>query len=54
MVPYLCETLSVSRTELFGMDYEDVQLAMAYVDGRALAIWARHHPHPNWSKGQEG
>ena len=51
MVPYLCEILKVSRSELQAMDYEDVQLALAYVDGRALAVWARSNPHPNWGKG---
>lgn len=50
MEPYLLDTLQITRTELRQMTYDDVQIALAYADGRALAHWAGKHPHPNWNR----
>lgn len=51
---YLLDVLQVTRSELRRMSYEDVQIALAYVDGRALALWAGRHPHPNWERTRHG
>ena len=50
MEPYVRDTLEVSFADLRSMSYEEVQIALAYVDGRALARWAQATPHPNWHR----
>jgi hypothetical protein len=46
MEPYLRDLLDVSLADLRAMSYEELQMALAYNDGRGLARWAREHPHP--------
>jgi len=46
MEPYLRDLLDVSHADLRSMSYDELQIALAYNDGRGLARWAREHPHP--------
>jgi len=40
------DLLDVPLADLRAMSYEELQMALAYNEGRGLARWAREHPHP--------
>lgn len=46
MEPYLRDLLDMPVADLRAMSYEEVQMALAYNEGRGLARWAKANPHP--------